>query len=75
MPTVIQWDGDVHPAERLEDRGCDVVKLDGFSSAPGIIAPALAALGLGQTLALAQADHARLVATIRSPLGIRTIAS
>ena len=75
MPTIIQWDGDAHPADRLEDRGCDLVKLDGFCSAPGNIASALAALGLEQTIALARADHARLVATIHSPLGSRTFTS
>ena len=68
MPTIIQWDGDAHPADKLEERGRELMKLEGrFSSRAGSIAPALAALGLGQTIALARADHAQLSATILGP--------
>ena len=75
LPTVIQWDGDAHPADRLEDRGCDLVKLEGFYSTPANIAPALAALGLDHELTLAAADRASLTATIKAPRGNRVITS
>jgi hypothetical protein len=75
LPTLIQWDCATHPAENLEDRGCELMKLGGAHPAPASIAPALAALGLGQTISLTQAHHARLTATIRSPHGMRVIAS
>jgi len=75
IPGVIQWDGTAHPAEGLADCGCDLVKLEGFHPAPAGIAPALAALGLDQTLLLTTAGRNRLVATIRSPRGVRTITS
>jgi hypothetical protein len=75
LPAFIRWDGDAHPADRLDDRGCDLVKLDGFCSSPGDIAPTLAKLGLKQTISLTRADHAQLVATILGPRGFRTITS
>ncbi len=75
IPAVIQWDGDTHPVEQLGQCGCELVTLEGMHPAPGSIAPALAALGLERTLAPVRADHARLVAAIRCPLGIRTISS
>ncbi len=75
MPTLIQWDCAMHPADNLEDRDCDLMKLECFHPAPANIAAAFAALGLGRTIALAQADRARLTAIVRSPRGIRTITS
>ncbi len=75
MPTLIQWDCATHPAENLENRDCELIKLEGIHPAPANIAASFAAPGLGETIALAQADQARLAVIIRSPLGIRTITS
>ncbi len=75
MPAVIQWDGDTHPADNLEDRDCELMKLEGFHPAPAEFKPAFAALGLAHAFPLAQAGHARLAATIRGPHGMRVIAS
>jgi hypothetical protein len=75
MPTLIQWDCAVHPADKLEDRGCELVKLEGYHPAPGSVSPALAALDLGKAISLAHADNAQLIATIRGPRGICTITS
>ena len=33
-PTLIQWEGDAHPAARLPDAGCRIVELDTSESAP-----------------------------------------
>ena len=73
IPTLIQWDGAAHPADNLDDRGCELMNLQGTHPAPGSVTPALAALGLGQSIAIVQADHAQLIAAIRSPRGICTI--
>ena len=75
VPTVIQWDGDAHPAEKLAERGCELMRLEGFHSAPGSVAPSLAALGLERTITLAHADAIQLIAAIRGPHGLRTITS
>jgi hypothetical protein len=75
MPALIQWDCSTHPADKLEDRGCELVKLDGRHPAPDTIAPALAALGLAGTLSLTKAKRAQFIATLRGPRGICTITS
>ena len=75
IPGVIQWDGNAHPADKLEDRGCDLVKLEGLHASPASIAPALAALGLDRAISLAAAGRSQLIATLRGPRGICTIKS
>lgn len=75
MPAIIQWDCDAHPADNLENRGCELIKLEGVHAAPGEITSAFAALGVGHAIALSQVNQARLTASIRSPLGIGTITS
>ena len=75
LPALIQWNGDAHPAENLEQRGCELEKLEGRHPEAGSFAPALAALGLDQMIALEQADQAQLSATIHGPRGARTIKS
>jgi hypothetical protein len=75
IPGVIQWDGAAHPADKLDDRGCELVRLEGLHPSPASIAPALAALGLDQTISLAAAKHSGLIATLRSLRGICNITS
>lgn len=75
VPALIQWDCATHPADNLEDYGCDLVRLEGTLSALANATAALTALGLERTLKLSQANDARLSATIRSPRGVYTITS
>ena len=75
VPGVIQWDGDAHPADTLEDSGCELVNLAGLHPSPASIAPALAALGLERAISLAAAGRSQLIATLRGPRGICTIKS
>ncbi len=75
MPALIQWDCAAHPADKLEDRGCEFLKISGHHPAAAEIAATLAALGLAQTVTLAPAGEARMSATIRGPRGIRVITS
>jgi len=75
MPALIQWDCSAHPADHLEDRGCELVKLEGRHPAPDSIAPALDALGLAGMLTLAKTRRAQLTATLRGPRGLCTITS
>ncbi|KAF0163105.1 MAG: hypothetical protein FD157_3268 [Rhodocyclaceae bacterium] len=73
VPTLIQWDVPFHPASRLPDRGCRLMKLEGFHSRPERIRIALAALGLASRLDVhpCAADEApQLVAYIRTPDGL-----
>ena len=73
LPTVIQWDVRFHPAGRLPDAGCRLMKLEGFHPQPAGIKLALASLGLGARLdvhACAVDEAEQLVAYIRTPRGL-----
>jgi hypothetical protein len=73
VPTLIQWDVPIHPASRLADTGCRLMKLEGFHSQPGQVKVALAALGLALRLdvhACAADEPAQLVAYLRTPRGL-----
>ncbi|MDQ3880406.1 MAG: VOC family protein, partial [Chloroflexota bacterium] len=78
VPAVIQWRGDDHPGDHLDDRGCRLVRLDALSGAPRALATTLAALGLDRDVtvsALREPGASALVATIASPNGVTTIGS
>lgn len=73
VPTLIQWDVPFHPAARLPDAGCRLMKLEGFHPRPAPIKAALASLGLGARLDVQSSgtDEApQLVAYIRTPGGL-----
>jgi hypothetical protein len=73
VPTLIQWDVPFHPAERLPDAGCRLMKLEGFHPQPANIKGTLAKLGLGTRLdvhSCAADEAAQLVAYIRTPRGL-----
>lgn len=73
VPTLIQWEGPVHPAANLPDAGCRLMKLEGFHPQPVRIRTALTGLGLASRLDLHEcaADEApQLVAYIRTPEGL-----
>ena len=73
VPTLIQWDVPFHPAQRLPDAGCRLMKLEGFHPQPARIRTALASLGLGSRLdvhACAAVEPAQLVAYLRTPRGL-----
>lgn len=73
VPTLIQWDVPLHPAARLPDASCSLMKLEGFHPAPATITPQLAALGLARELALFPAEpdeSAQLVAYLKTPRGL-----
>lgn len=73
QPTLIQWDGPLHPAQRLPDRGCRLMKLEAVHPDPGPILATLSALGLATSLDLrpgAPDEAAQLVAYIKTPRGL-----
>lgn len=75
MPALIQWDGDIHPADRLEDGNCSLAKLEATHPAPATLEIALTRLGLSSTLAVTRARRAELTATLRGPRGTFTLTS
>jgi catechol 2,3-dioxygenase-like lactoylglutathione lyase family enzyme len=73
VPTLIQWDVPFHPAERLPDAGCRLMKLECFHPQPARIQNALARLGLSSQLDVhpgAVDEPVQLVAYVRTPLGL-----
>jgi hypothetical protein len=76
VPTLIQWDVPHHPAARLPDAGCRVMKLEGFHPQPARIRTALESLGLGLRLDVhpcADGEPAQLVAYLRTPAGLKEL--
>ena len=76
VPTLIQWDVPHHPASRLPDAGCCLMKLEGFHPQPGRIRAALDSLGLGSRLDVHSCpaeDPAQLVAYVRTPSGLKEL--
>ena len=73
LPTLIQWDVPQHPASRLPDAACRLMKLEGFHPKPARIRNALAALGLSARLDVhpcAAGEPAQLVAYLKTPRGL-----
>jgi hypothetical protein len=73
VPTLIQWDVPHHPASRLPDAGCRLMKLEGFHPQPARIRTALDSIGLGSRLDVHSCpddDPAQLVAYVRTPRGL-----
>ena len=73
VPTMIQWQGDAHPADRLPDASLRVVALAGEHPEPAPVRVALAALGLSDIVKVTYGRHPRLAAMIRTPRGLVTL--
>jgi hypothetical protein len=76
VPSLIQWDVPEHPAARLPEAGCALMKLEGFHPEPARIRTALAALGLAGAMALFPADPGEapgLTAYLETPAGLRQL--
>lgn len=76
LPSLIEWTSPAHPADRLPEQGCALMKLEGFHADPERLRSALAALGLEAHLALfahEPGEAAGLVAYLRTPAGLREI--
>jgi hypothetical protein len=75
VPTLIQWDVPIHPADRLSTSG---VSLAGFAAThpePERIRAALVALDLAGTMPVPYDRETRLAAMLHSPRGIVTLSS
>lgn len=81
-PLLIEWQGDVHPASRLPDVGLRLVKLELHPREPERLQRLFDTIDLSAPIGIVRTGsdgrfdpHARLVATIATPRGLRTIAS
>jgi len=73
VPTLLQWSGPAHPAERMPDSGRRLVALAGEHPEPADVRDDIAALGLSDTLKITYAKSPRLAAMIRTPRGVATL--
>jgi len=68
LPTVIQWDGDAHPADGLEAKGCTLLGLSLAHPASAGIVPMFRALRIAGPVELKPGPK-ELVARVRCPAG------
>lgn len=73
VPTLIQWDVPNHPAATLPKSNVTLAQLAGTHSDPEPLRAALAALGLGDAIAITFDRETRLATMLRTPLGIATL--
>jgi hypothetical protein len=73
MPTLIQWDVAVHPADTLPPSNVTLAQLAASHPEPAPIRAALAKLGLADTLHVTFDREARLCAMLRTPRGTVTL--
>lgn len=72
LPTLIQWDVALSPAQRLPESGCRLMKLEAFHPSPAPLRASLAILGLTSSLDLHQlaGEPAQLIAYLKTPRGL-----
>ena len=73
VPTLIQWDVPLHPADTLPKSPVSIAGLAAAHPDPAAIRAALAALGLDGVLPTTYDRDARLAAMLRTPRGIVTL--
>jgi len=72
-PSVIEWPPGVHPADRMPDSGCSLVRLEGYHPDPGKVCILLRTIGFDgpfQVARLASGREPCLIAHIQTPSGL-----
>ena len=72
-PTLIQWQTSDHPASRLEDQGCTLIRLDGYHPDAARINDMLTNIGFDGEFSVVPDHHPHLVAQIQTPHGLREL--
>jgi Glyoxalase-like domain len=72
-PALIEWPPGVHPAVRLPDSGCSLVRIEAFHPDPARVSALLASIGFGGPVSVQHGSPPRLVARIETPEGMRTL--
>ena len=73
IPHLIQWDGCIHPTEKMEDAGCKLLTLDGAHIDPSSIQRVISTMGLDDAIAVHPPSEQRppgLSARIKTPAGV-----
>ena len=75
-PALIEWPSSVHPASRMQARGCSLVGFEIFHAEPERVGALLSRLGLADDVrltALRPGEAPRLRAFIDTPAGVRSL--
>ncbi|MGR9046892.1 MAG: VOC family protein [Gammaproteobacteria bacterium] len=75
-PTLIQWPAGAHPATKLPESGCKLMRLEGFHPEAGKVVSVLDAIGFEGDFHVLEPEHGQkpfLVAHIKTPAGIRQL--
>jgi Glyoxalase-like domain len=72
-PTLIQWHTTDHPARSMEDRGCGLLRLQGFHPQADRINSLLVPLGLADVFSVIPHNEPYLIAQLRTPIGLRQL--
>ncbi len=78
LPSLIQWDVPTHPARRLPESGCRLMKLEAFCREPESLRSALAAIGLATAIDLQSpptGETSEWVAYLETPRGLVELAA
>lgn len=69
-PMLIAWANPFHPADRMEDRGCALERLEIFHPEPKRVTAILAAIAFDGPVTVTADSSVRLHARIRTPRGV-----
>ncbi len=72
-PTLIQWQTPEHPASRLDDRGCTLMRLQGFHPEAARISDLLTKIGFCGDFSITPHQYPHLIAQIQTPFGLRVL--
>jgi hypothetical protein len=75
VPTLIQWDVPVHPADTLPQSNVAIAQLAATHPDPATVRAALSALKLQDRIAVTYDREIRLAAMLRTPRGLVTLSS
>jgi len=73
IPTLIQWDVPMHPADRLPSSNVSIAQIAATHSDPACVRAALAALGLAGIVRVTYDRETRLAAMLQTPRGLVTL--
>lgn len=75
-PTLIEWESTPHPARKLTDLGCTLVRLEGFHPVADAVSVALSALNFRDVFSVSvppSGTKPHLIAHIETPAGVRVL--
>ena len=75
LPPLIEWNVPVHPARRLEDVGCQIIRIEGYHPDPTQLRRSLDVLGLCGEISISRSQErpSGLAARILTPDGEKTL--